>query len=296
MRPVGIILVFMNLLFSIATCALIVVVYSTRANWKKEYDSAKNLALVAEAAYKSEKQSHENDLRGREERITTLANQITNINNDIATAKAAKDQSVAQYEALKASGSGSSTTLANLNAQVGQLSKELESLKAERSNREGRIIALEKEKNDERTQRVDFQVKLASLQSRNEKLAQDFSELNSKYQIMSREYQRMGVGSRNPGSLLSPDVKPAPSGVNGEVKYVNGNQAQISVGTDSGVTEGNILQVFRLNPDPKLSVYLGTLRISRSEPKSAIGIFEASPASRIKSPTVGDTVSTSLNK
>jgi hypothetical protein len=66
MTAVGKILVFMNLLFSVATAGLIVLVFTTRTNFKAEADRWRNVALVAEAAYKSEKIAHENDVKGRD--------------------------------------------------------------------------------------------------------------------------------------------------------------------------------------------------------------------------------------
>ena len=62
----GKLLVFLNLVFSIATGALIVFVFTTRANWVSAYNHAANQAKAAEAAYKAEKAAHENDIKQKD--------------------------------------------------------------------------------------------------------------------------------------------------------------------------------------------------------------------------------------
>ncbi|QVL32167.1 hypothetical protein KIH39_25580 [Telmatocola sphagniphila] len=293
MRPVGIIFVFLNLILSIATCALIVVVYTTRTNWKKEYDRAKDLALVAEAAYKSEKQTHDNDLKGREERISALNSQIDSMKNAVSTAEAAKVQALKDLADYKKTTTGDNSDKASMTAQITQLGKELESLKAERQNREAMIIQLEKEKNVERKDRVEAEQRLAGLQSRNQKLANDFADLTNKYQSIEKQMGKLGLS--NP-SILNNDAPPPPKGVAGSVTAVNDRGlTEISIGSDSGIKEGNELFVARFNEkNPSASTLLGTLRISRSEPKKAIGYFTPAATSNIKKPSVGDTILTSL--
>ena len=64
----GRLLVFMNLVFSVITGALIVFVFTTRANWVAAYKDAEAKAKTAEAAYKSERGAHDSDVRQKDAR------------------------------------------------------------------------------------------------------------------------------------------------------------------------------------------------------------------------------------
>jgi len=66
MTPFGKLLVFLNLVFSVVTGALIIFVFTTRSNWVGAYNDAKVKAESAEKAYKAEKTAHENDLKQKD--------------------------------------------------------------------------------------------------------------------------------------------------------------------------------------------------------------------------------------
>ena len=73
---------------------------------------------------------------------------------------------------------------------------------------------------------------------------------------------------------------------------VSGNLAQISLGSDNGIEQGHILQVYRLGARASDAVYLGTLTITRTNPHEAVGTFE--PAGRGKTIAKGDRVDTRI--
>lgn len=293
MRPVGIILVFMNLLFSVATCALIVVVYSTRANWNKEYKVMQAQAEVAAAAYKSERQAHENDLKGRDERLVSLSNQIETLKNSVTTAEAAKAQAVKTYTDYKAARDAEDTAGISLASQIKQFQKELESLQKEKSEQLAKIIELQNNVNAERKEKVDAVQKFSSLMVRNEKLMQEYSQLAQKYNQAEQLLGKLGSSGK---SITDPPVTPAPKNVVGSVTEVASNgMAAVSIGSDSGVSVGNKLEVVRLDEkNPLASRYLGTITLTSVQPKQAIGTFEASRTGPVKLPSKGDEVRTSL--
>src|SRR5262249_29558773 len=59
-----------------------------------------------------------------------------------------------------------------------------------------------------------------------------------------------------------------PEDVRGTVKRIDGDMATISVGSDAGVNVGNVLQVYRLRPQPE---WLCTITILDVTPKEAVG-------------------------
>src|SRR5438309_8162886 len=72
MTVFGKILVILNLLFSVATGALIVFVFTTRANWVAAYNDAKQKAEAAESRFQNEKASHDNDRKQAEVALNSV--------------------------------------------------------------------------------------------------------------------------------------------------------------------------------------------------------------------------------
>ena len=90
--------------------------------------------------------------------------------------------------------------------------------------------------------------------------------------------------------MLNPPPKAAPPGVRGRITKIGNegsNLAQINVGSDSGVSAGNVLIVYRGD------VYVGDLTITNTEPKIAVGKFV--PAKRSMAVQVDDAVITSFS-
>jgi hypothetical protein len=96
-----------------------------------------------------------------------------------------------------------------------------------------------------------------------------------------------GGGSRGTVSAAEETAKAAPANVRGKVTGVGlSGLAQINIGSDSGLSPGNTLIVFRGNE------YLGDLHLTAADPKVAVGKFE--PKSRAAKVQVGDSVITSF--
>src|SRR5262245_670774 len=83
----GKLLIFLNLIFSVVTGALIVFVFTTRANWVGAYNDAKAKAEQAEKAYKSELTSHQNDLKQRDSTVTALNSQLSALQGQLDAAR-----------------------------------------------------------------------------------------------------------------------------------------------------------------------------------------------------------------
>src|SRR5690242_2795979 len=87
MTVFGKILVFLNLLFSVVTGALIVFVFTTRSNWVAAYTDAKGKAEAAEAAYRSEKASHDNDRKQAEQTQASFTEELKKADDRIRIAQ-----------------------------------------------------------------------------------------------------------------------------------------------------------------------------------------------------------------
>jgi hypothetical protein len=287
MTSVGKILAFFNLVFSVAAFALIAIVFSTRANWKAEYEKMKNTALVLEAALKESEFRHKNELRSKEEQVNALTADVSNLGNQLTQARA--DKTTAENQLAQAS-KEKNQAVSNqqaAEAELKQVQKEREVLGKEKLEREKTIVDLTKEVNKARQAAVqsDNDKKTALFQA--ERLLVQLEDVSRK---LNDERQKGTTGS-----ILTPTAPPPPKDVRGTVTGVSDNGlTMISIGSNQGLTVGNNLEVFRIDPkDPKASQYLGQLSIKKVTASEAVGQF--TPVGRIKLPKIGDEVAASIS-
>src|SRR5688572_33219045 len=87
MTVFGKILVLLNLLFSVVTGALIVFVFTTRANWVAAYNDAKDKAVAAQTAHQAERTAHDNDRKQAEQTYTALAEENKKLETNLQAAR-----------------------------------------------------------------------------------------------------------------------------------------------------------------------------------------------------------------
>jgi hypothetical protein len=298
MTAVGKILVFMNFLFSLAVAGLIVLVFRTSTNWKMEYDKVKNLALVSEAAYKTEKIQHENDVKGRDSQIATITSERKayedSVRAEIANLKQLTDEKI-KIEKEKM------LLVANLET----LNSEMKSLKDERATltkdadlARAKVLDVQKELNDQRRITVENKIEADNYKAKSDRLLTRLEELERSYTNVQNKLNAMGSGGGDRNSILNPPPIPAPRDVKATVRAVGTNgQVVINIGSDSGISPGNKLVVYRIDTlNPKNSLYLGELVVGAVEPKQAVGQFYHKPFAKPEErlPKVDDIVSTTL--
>lgn len=299
MTSVGKILVFFNLIFSVGVAALIAIVFSTRTNWKNEYEKMKNVAMVYEAALKEADFRQESERRSREESIAALSATNRQLNGNLTIAvenelKAKADLTTAQRAVSAAQG--------NLDAsekEVKRLQAEREVLGQDKLDREKMITELTKGINEARQARVDAENRSKASAYSAEQLRDQLKDTSRERDILRGQLGNLGQGGGRAPSVLDPIVPPPPKDVKGSVTFVSESASglmQISIGGNQGLARGNTLVVYRINPnDPKASQYLGELQITKVYPAEAVGQFK--PASRTSgAPKVGDEVAATLGK
>jgi hypothetical protein len=277
----------MNLVFSVVTGALIVFVFSTRANWVTAHNHAAAQAKAAEAAFKTERASHENDLKQKEAALEGLRAEVTRLQNAVSAAQ--QETQSARDLATKNEGlnAADKTAQQKVQAELAQIAKERDALVQQQSELRARIVAIQGELDKQRGEAV-----LADLRSKN--MEQKANNLLRQLEEMTARIRELEANSLAPGAGANPraggDVKPAPAGVRGKVTVVGSGStplAQIDIGSDSGLSSGNILIVYRGND------YLGDLKLTEVQPKIAVGQFTPSrTGNTIKS---GDLVITSFS-
>ena len=302
MTAVGKILVFMNLLFSVAVAALIVVVFTTRTNWKNEYEKVKNVSLVAEAAYKTEKLSHENDIKSRESQIKSLAIENATIIGERDQARLETVEVKKQVKDEQNEKTSSGTNHAALVKEVTALKDERTVLTAEAAALRVEVLRVQKDRDDQRLIGINNKIESDAQTAKARRLLERVEELERTVTVQQNRLNSLGASGSTGGttSLLNAPATPAPRDVRGTVRAVSADTSGLTVinlGSDSGLSIGNKLEVYLIDAqNPKNSIYLGELVISRTEPKQAVGRFNPKPFAKPEErlPKVDDIVSTSL--
>lgn len=287
----GKLLVFMNLVFSVVTGALIVFVFTTRANWEAVYKDAETKAKAAEVAYKNEKAAHENDLKQKDAGSASLVAEVARLGKEVE-----KFQGEADRE-RKATASQTALLEKALVAQKA-LDEELKSIKEERTiivvekdALRTKIVGMQQEVDMWRTTAVNADLQAKNLVQRNGNLLRQVEDLT----VLNRELQSTstvsaGGGSKPPASALDPLNSAAPPNVRGKITGVGASGtslAQVNIGSDSGLSPGNVLTVY------KGTEYKGDLHLTTVEPKTAVGKFV--PAKRTSKIEKDDLVITSFS-
>ena len=274
MTAVGKILVFMNLLFSVAVAGLIVTIYFTRTSWINEYEKMRNIALVAEAAYKTEKIARENDVKARDSQIATITNERKQFEDSVK-------QELLITKQLREENAKFTNEKKLLEENVDALKNEMVAVKDERTNlvndvKEARakILDVQKELRDTQLREVNNKIEADAYKQKGERLYLRLEELEKNNTVLQNKINAMaGSGAVGAPSLLNPPATPAPKDVKATVRAVatGSNLVVVNIGSDSGISVGNKLYVYRIdNQNPKNSLYLGELVINRTEPKQAV--------------------------
>src|SRR5262249_10243928 len=233
---------------------------------------------VAEASRRAEQQSFKSLLQGKETDNETLRVQLKKQGDDIL---ALNGQVTALQARVTQSNTVASTEQANSQAMTNEMTKltnERNMLAEQKTERDTRILALEKSIVDHRNEAVSARIQSNSL---NEKL----QKLMMQYEQLVRENYQLKAS----GATANMAFKPAPAEVKGQVTGVADNLVTVSLGSDHGLSIGTILQAYRLSPDPQ---YLGTVTITNVETHRAAGRF--TPAVRNAKVMKGDTVDTKV--
>jgi hypothetical protein len=298
MTSVGKILVFFNLIFSVGVAALIAIVFSTRTNWKGEFEKMKNTAMVYEAALKEADVRLQNEIRSREESIAALTATRSRLESQVNTAQAAELAAKADLTKAQQAVAAAQVNLDASEKEVKRLQGERDVLGQDKLDREKMVTELTKGINDARQAKVDAENRAKASAYNAEQLRDQLKDVIRERESLRGQLGNFGQGGGRTPSVTDPIVPPPPKDVKGVVTVVSERQdglAQISIGSNQGLARGNTLVVYRINPnDPKASQYLGELLISKVFPAEAVGQFK--PASRSTGALkVGDEVAASVS-
>lgn len=185
----------------------------------------------------------------------------------------------------------SSTELLKLQAELNQIKAERLALVEEKDSARAKVVTIQKELDEQRKVAVNESLQAKNLLQRVTNLLRTVEELTVRTRKLEAAAPGGGGGGGSGGatSVLDAPAKSAPPGVRGKITAVGKegtSLAQVNIGSDSGLSIGNSLIVYRGNE------YLGDLMIVRTEAKGAVGKFV--PKSRSAKIQEGDSVITSF--
>jgi hypothetical protein len=269
MTMFGKLLVFLNFLFAAITGALIVFVFSTRANWVTAYKHAETQAKSAEAAFKTERASHENDLKQNEARVAALQAEVSRLTNAVTSAQAEAQSNRDLATKNEGLNLADKTAQSKVQAELAQIQKERDILVQQQSELRNRVVSIQQELDKQRGVAVLADLDKRNMEQKANNLLRQLEELTGR--VRELESQALSGGAST-GRVAADTGKAPPPGVRGKVTRAEGGFGVVDIGSDSGVSAGNKLTVFRGNN------YLGDLVITEVHPKRAVGRFE--PARR----------------
>jgi hypothetical protein len=168
-------------------------------------------------------------------------------------------------------------------AEIGVLRKERDTLIAQAEEARGDVLKVQQKLNLEMRKSVENKIEADSYKQKAERMLVRVEDLEKKVTTLTNQITALGpLAGKSTSSLLNPPATPAPRDVYGTVRAVaTSGITVISLGSDSGISAGNKLEVYRIDEkNPRNSVYLGELVISRTEPKQAVGQFYPKPYAR----------------
>ena len=277
MTVLGKILVFVNLVFSLLTAGLIVMVYTTRINWYKAYNDQKAAVAVVQKDLQTIEATKEEELKRREADFQKLLADRNKLESD---AKSLADQlakTKADYERVASTQTQGQKSLADLTAELERRKLEVDTLKKQINDQDKKIADIDRQMAQLRDESVQYRIQWEQAKERNQALQ---AQVQSQTQEIARLQGQIGGGSATPGIAPTPG---APAGriedLRGTVQRVERDLATITPGSDAGVVVGGKLQVYRLQPRPE---YLGELTILAVSPTEAVGRLSGPKASQVK--------------
>jgi len=274
MTVLGKILVFVNLVFSLLTAGLIVMVYSTRTNWNAAYKKQADTVAIVRAQQEAEFKAAQETLAAKQGQVDALDREKASLNNQLTKERADLTAARQEAEAYKsAQSSGAQATQAQAD-ELKRRKDEVDRLTALVSEREQKITDIDRQMAKLRDEKVSFQIQYESAAARNKDL---LKQIQDKDQELAN--YRAQVGGTRGGVTPAQARTPLPEDFRGSIRSIQGDLATITPGSDAGAAIGAELQVYRLSPRPE---YLGTMIIQAVTPHEAVGRLQGPKKNQVK--------------
>jgi hypothetical protein len=283
MTVIGKILVFVNLVFSLLTAGLIVMVYTTRINWYDAYTKQKAATDVVRRDMTTAEEAQREELKRRDADFQQLLATKNKLESEAKSLAEQLSKAKADYEALSKSNTSGQKVNADQTAELERRKAEVEALKKTVNDQDKKIADIDRQMARLRDESVQYKIQWEQTKDRL-RLAQD--QITTLSQENGRLRTQLGGGQT---TAYPPGVSPAPAGggapagriedLHGTIQEVRGDMATMTPGSDAGVVVGAKLRVFHLQPKPE---FLGTLEIVAVSPTEAVGRLTGPRARQVK--------------
>jgi hypothetical protein len=282
MTVVGKIFVIVNLLLSLLTGALIMMVFVTRTNWAAEYKALEAKYTLARGNIDAltEMVQAERQAKQQAESVATAAG--TAKQTETTNSQQAITDRENQLTALQAQLAAARANLDAATIDLKRREQEVANLKAASGDQNTKINGLETAIKDFRDRAVAAELNFKSEHERNTLLLAQLEKVTQEFERLQAGATGKPTGTLTAGQRV-PSVDMKGSVIESEPKA---GLVTISLGSDAGVEVGHILDVYRYDPNPE---YVGKIQIVDAQHKQAVG--RAKMPLRAGPIRVGDTVS-----
>lgn len=260
MTTFGKILVVINLIFSLITGGLIVMVYSVQTNWKASFDRLEKNYRVSEANVKAYAEEANEIKKKGDAAVVEVKKQLDVATKERDAAQKRFDDKVAELKVQLEKANSANVNVDAATAELARRRDEVKNLQAIIAGRDQRLLELEAKAKQNQDNYVRADIAARSAHDRNKQLMEQVETL-------ATQLEKTKIGGI--GATGFAERKPAED-VKGIVTEANSkdNLYTISLGSDNGITKGDTLEVYRLQPEPK---YLGKIRILDVNHHEAVG-------------------------
>lgn len=262
MTTMGKILVFINLLFSVLTGALIIMAFVTRTNWASGHADVVKQLDRERANFQNERSARAELEKEKNLILAQRDTEVTDYKGKLELSEKVKvDAEAKLLEANK--------RVDDLDARVKQATAAMEGMKVEIKSLDDRlgesqqlVLKLGLDNKKYKAEAIKATTDLQSALDRGDQMLQKLVEADKKISFLE------GDAAAKAGQRETKN--PPPDDIRGRVTITDESSGfvTINLGSDNGVTKGNTLEVYRLKPRPQ---YVGTLRVYDVRPNEAVG-------------------------
>ena len=284
MTNLGKILVFVNLVLSLLVGALIISTYINRTDWHTAYNKLENEMKIAT----QNARTADSDKADADKKVADLAAQMS---READVHAKALDSVQAQLAQAKGQVVEEQARASQANANLEVAKQELTASQKEKDYLRDRVAQLDQTIQQQRLHvqesdnaRVAAELDRQRVQGQNERLLAKLEEQSKELQTSKQG----GVSGATGATTTSMAKRRAPAeDVEGIVKKTDAESGYVtlSIGSDAGLSKGDTLEVYRLQPQPS---YLGLVEILAVRADQSV----AKPVTRMNGVIqVGDRVS-----
>jgi len=265
MTVLGKILVIVNLVFSLVVGAFLILFFAKQTNWREAAEKWQKYADVAQADARAAAAEAQEHLNEKDKAVKAAEKKLS----DAESARAALDQRVKAAEKdladAKAAATQAGNTATGYLAEVDRRRKEVDTYKKLLDARDSQVVDLQKQYDKANRDRLAAEIAY----KREHQYALNILQENATL-TKEREEQKARGGTGTAAARVETVAKPPPEDVEGIVEESDPKTGlvTISIGSDSGVNQGNTLEVYRFKPRAD---YVGMIRIVDSRPHKAVG-------------------------